>query len=155
MLGLVSKDSIAANALTAEGLYRSIWDVSAFSDEGRRKETKSLRKLFLFIQSNFYHVHNAFDYRQDNVLNPEEWKTWKGLLREMHGHPMLLAVIYQGHRNRYYSSKFAEFIQKELCSEVVPADVADREEYVQAREFIRYYYKEMFDKTWPDALPKY
>lgn len=154
LVSLGTEDATAIAAKNADELYRSIYDAAAFAKD-RREKTKQLRKIFLFVQTNFYHVHNAFDYQADKVLTKEEWETWKGIIREMHGHPMLLAVIAQGHRYRYYSQGFARFLQAELCSPTVPPDVEDPAEYRRAREFIRYYYPQMFESKWVDVLPRY
>lgn len=155
LLELVTKEKTVLEARNAKELYYSMFGVPALTDESHQKTTLHLRRLFLFAQTNFYHVHSAFDYNRDGILSDGEWLTWKGLLREVNAHPIILAVIWQGYQNRYFSSDFARFLQTELCSETIPADVADSEAYKRNREFILYFYPEMAKQNWPDALPDY
>ncbi|HYC55468.1 MAG TPA: hypothetical protein VEL28_11100 [Candidatus Binatia bacterium] len=155
LLSLATTDETALKATNAASLYHSVFDAKVFSSRTRRRRTAALRRMFLTVQTNFYHVHNAFDYKGDGILDPEEFLTWKGLLREMSAHPLLLAVIWQGHRNRYFSEKFAEFIQRELCPDAMPEDVVGRRAFERNRDFVRYYYPEMVESDWPKGLPDY
>jgi len=129
LLQLVTNDKTALEARNAAELYHSMFDAAVFADESRRAATRTLRRLFLHSQTSFYHIHNAFDYKRDGILSDSEWRTWNGLIREMNAHPMLLAVIWQGYQNRYFSRKYARFLQAELCSETIPTGVADSEVY--------------------------
>jgi hypothetical protein len=96
----------------------------------------------------------ALDYKRDDILGSPEWKTWKGLLREAHAHPVLIATIWQGYQNRYFSRNFARFLQAELLR-ANPGDVVDQKTFDRDREFIRYYYPEMCEPHWADPLPDY
>jgi len=112
--------------------------------------------LFLYTQSNLYHVHSAFDYRNDGILTDPEWLTWKNLIREMNAHPVLLTVIWHGYRYRYFSRAFGRFLQQELCANSVPpSGDADSDAYKRGKEFIRVFYPEMLKDDWPNALPDY
>ncbi len=73
----------------------------------------------------------------------------------MHAHPMLLTVIWQGYQNRYFSRRFARWLQTQLCPTEVPADVSHTEAFKRDREFARFFYPEMTRPDWPDALPDY
>ena len=92
---LFTADPLALAATTPADLYSSAFSIDAFQNPARREETAKIRKVFLHAQNQVYHVHNAFDYHQDGVLTDGEWETWRGSIRELHGHPMLLAGIWQ------------------------------------------------------------
>ena len=154
LLGLVTEDPTALKAATAEDLYHSMFDAAVFADADRRKETHELRRLFLHAQTSFYQVHNAFDYQRDGIITAGEWTTWKNVIREMRAHPMLLAVIWNGHENRYYSRDFAAFLQEELCDNSIPDDV-DPAAYKRGKDFIGIFYSDMLNKDWPNTLPDY
>ena len=155
LVQLVSDNSEALEAKTAEELYYCMFDVKVFANKDRRKATNQLRRLFLFIQNNIYHMHNAHDAKRDGILSSSEWLTWKNLIREMNAHPMLITVIWQGHRNRYFSKAFGRFLQQELCADSIPSGDADPEAYNRGKEFIGFYYPEMLKKEWLDVLPDY
>src|SRR5712691_4199952 len=61
LLRLVTDDPTALKATSPEELDHSMYDAATLADEDHRKATQELRKLFLFTQNNFYHVHNVFD----------------------------------------------------------------------------------------------
>ena len=132
-----------------------MFDAAAFDDPKRREATTQLRRLFLHTQTNFYHIHNAHDYWREGVLVDQEWLTWKNSIRETNAHPMLVTVIWQGYRYRYFSRAFGRFLQQELCAESIPPDHANPEAYIRGKEFIRLYYPEMLKSEWLDALPDY
>jgi hypothetical protein len=155
LVKIVSDDSCAQNAKTAEELYISMFDATTFADPKRRESTNQLRRLFLYTQTNLYHVHNAHDYWKEGVIADPEWTTWKNIIREMNAHPMLITVIWQGHRNQYFSRSFGRFLQQELCADSIPPDHADPEVYKRGKEFIRFYYPNMLKKEWLAALPDY
>lgn len=155
LLGLITEDQRSLQSKNAGELYHSMFDAATFADKTRRESTRDLRRLFLYVQTNFYHVHSAYDYRKDSILAQGEWLTWKGLLRETHVHPMLLTVIWHGYQNRYFSRGYARFLQQELCADTTPTDVVDAEEVKRDCDFVRYYYPEMMKHEWPDSLPDY
>lgn len=151
LLGLITADSAALTASSAEALHRAIYAPHALRDEARRTQTAELRRLFLFVVSNLYHMHNAFDYSKDGILRPGEWATWKGIIGEMNAHPVLLAVIWHGYQNRYLSRDFGDFLQEEICGRAARS----RPTGVRNCEFARAYYPDMFEPGWSDALPNY
>jgi hypothetical protein len=126
LMGLIGGTDAALQANTANALYAQLYGYEAFRDD-RDKKNAQARKVFLHLQDAFYHVHNAFDYWRNGILSEGEWKTWKGYIREIGPHPVLLAVIWNGHRNRYFSQDFARFLQSELCQRVIPPDELDRD----------------------------
>lgn len=152
---IVTSDQTALKAKNPSELYRSMFDAAVFADLSRSKNTQGLRRLFLYTQDEFYQVHNIFDYKQDGIITEAEWHTWKGTIREMHGHPMLLTVIWQGYQNRYFSRQFAQFLQTELCPDGIPTDVADVDGFKRDCQFVKSFYPEMLTKEWPNALPDY
>jgi hypothetical protein len=154
-LSLATSDPTALKATNPAELYHSMFDLPVFADRSRSKGTQLLRRLFVYTQDNFYHVHNIFDYQRDGILSQAEWRTWKGTVREMHAHPMLLTVIWQGYENRYFSRQFARWLHTELCPNEIPPDVSDIEAFKRDREFARSFYPEMTRPDWPDALPDY
>lgn len=151
LLALVSSDSAVRRASAPEALFQAMMGAESFASPRRREATEPVRRLFLFVQSNVYHVHNAFDYRQDGVIREAEWETWNGLIAEMNSHPVLLMTIWHGHTNRYFSRKFGLFLRESICSD------ARRGPAVQSRncEFAHQFYPEMFTESWPDRLPDY
>jgi hypothetical protein len=154
LLRLVTKDQNALQAKSAAELYHSMFDAEIFNDPTRREQTRALRKLYAYTETNFYLVLNAFDYSRDHILTPGEWRTWKALIHHMHAHPMLLAVIWEGYQYHYFSRRQACFLKDELCSGSL--DVTDAEEFTRDREFVQYFYLEMTQKDWPaDTLPNY
>ncbi|MCA1633985.1 MAG: hypothetical protein LC802_09780 [Acidobacteria bacterium] len=155
LLQLVTTDEAAFCARDAAELHHNMFDVAVFASKPRREATQDLRRLFLYTQTTYYHVHNSFDYQRDEIFPAAEWMTWKGLIREMHVHPMLLTVIWHSHQNRYISRAFAQFLQRELCSDEIPSDVADVETFKRDREFVRLFYPEMTRREWPNELPDY
>jgi len=96
----------------------------------------------------------ALDYKRDKILGGPEWETWKGLLRESHAHPVLIATIWQGYQNRYFSRSFGLFLQAELLR-AGPTDVRDLKTFDRDREFICYYYSAMCNAHWAVSLPDY
>jgi len=155
LVRFVSDDPTALNAKTAGELYYSMFDAATFADPKRRAATNQLRRLFIYTQTTFYHAQVAHDYWRDGILGDQEWLTWKNYIREINAHPMLITVIWQGYRNRYFSRAFGRFLQQELCADSVPSGDADPEAYKRGREFIRFFYADMLKKEWPDALPDY
>ena len=155
LLKMITNDKIALQSKNASELYNSMYGAATFENPQRRMDTRDLRRVFTYIQTLFYHVDNAFDATDEGILEPGEWETWKGLLREMHAHPLLLTVILQGYNNRYFNKNYARFIQEELCPEIIPTDVVDIEEFKRDRNFIRFFYPEMFQREWSNVLPKY
>ena len=162
LLQLVTSYKPAIESKNAAELYHSMFDAAVFgifdtavANDSRRNATRHLRRLFFHTQASFYHIHNAFDYNRDRILSDKEWLTWKGLIREMNAHPMLLTVIWQGYQNRYFSRNYAQFLQAELYSGTIPADVADSEVYKRNKEFVLYFYPEMTKQGWPDVLSEY
>lgn len=155
LLPLVTSDPTALKAKNPAELYHSMFDVAVFADQSRGAATQDLRRLFLYTQDEFYLVQNVFDYKHDKIVSEGEWRVWKGTIREMHAHPMLLTVIWQGYQNRYFSRKFAEFLQAEICPDDLPNDVADIEGFKRDRDFVRFFYPEMTKKDWPNVLPDY
>ena len=155
LLQLITTNKDALNSKTASELFHNMFDARVFANRSSCNSTKDIRRLFLHAQTNLYHVHNAFDYKRDGILGEQEWRTWKGLIREMGAHPVLLVAIWQGHKNRYFSRPFAKFLQEELCPDAIPQDIADRDSFKRDREFIQAFYPEMTKKHWPDVLPDY
>jgi hypothetical protein len=154
-LGLLGADDKVTTAESAAALVNALYDLDQFADPAVRQKNKKARELFLHTQEVFYHVHNAFDYKEDGILSANEWDTWKGQIREIGANPMMLAVIWQGWQYKYFSREFGRFIQGELCAEVLPPNVIDRELYERDRNFIRSFYPEMMQKEWLSWLPDY
>ena len=154
LMGLIGGTDAALQANTATALYTQLYGYEAFRDD-RDKKNAHARKVFLHLQDVFYHVHNAYDYWRNGILSEGEWKTWKGYIREIGPHPVLLAVILNGHRNRYFSQDFARFLQSELCPRDIPSDELDRDTTLRNSEFVRHFYEEMTREDWPNALPHY
>jgi len=154
LMGLIGGTDAALGATTAKALYTQLYGYEAFRDDRDRKNAKA-RKIFLHLQDVFYHVHNAHDYWKNGILSESEWKTWKGYIREIGPHPVLLAVIWNGYQNRYFSRDYARFLQSELCPRVIPADEIDRDTTQRNSEFVRYFYEEMTREDWGNALPHY
>jgi len=163
LLGLITDDPVVLSTPNVEALYHRAYDAVTFADAQACNRTKTsadaqacdrtnkLRRLFLFVQSNVYHMHNAFDYYRGGVMNSEEWETWKGLVGEMNAHPVLLMVIWHGYQHRYFSRAFGDFLKEEICGRsAFGTDYRDRN-----CAFARYYYPEMFAPTWSAALPAY
>jgi hypothetical protein len=155
LLPLVTSDPTALKSKSPAELYHSMFDVGVFADQSRSEATQGLRRLFLYTQDEFYLVQNIFDYKHDKIVSEGEWRVWKGTIREMHAHPMLLTVIWQGYQNRYFSRRFAQFLQAEICPDDIPTDLADVEVFKRDREFVRTFYPEMARKDWSEVLPEY
>ena len=154
LLRLVTSDPAVLRSKSAAQLYHAMYDVGTLSNPGRRAATQDLRTLYLYAQTNLYHVHMALDYKRDKILGGPEWETWKGLLRESHAHPVLIATIWQGYQNRYFSRSFGLFLQAELLR-AGPTDVRDLKTFDRDREFICYYYSAMCNAHWAVSLPDY
>jgi hypothetical protein len=152
LLRVVSNDSAVIHAKSVRDLFLSGYGIGAFQDVKRAQSTSMLRKLFIYVEENLYHTHNAFDYRRDRILSAGEWDTWKGLLREMHAHPILLMAIYQGHQNRYFSREFGMFLREEVCGR--PGEALAPQE-ARGCEFARGYYPDMFEPQWLASLATY
>jgi hypothetical protein len=151
LLEMTTKDTRVREAATPEALYNALMGSDVLGDPAARERTRDGRAVFLYAQSNIYHMHNAFDYWRGGVLADAEWATWKGLIAEMNAHPVLLMTIWHGHKNRYFSRAFGEYLRAEICEDerFGPA--------VRARtcEFARAFYPEMFSDSWLDRLPAY
>lgn len=152
LLRVITNDSTALAAPSAEALYHAAYDLSVLTDSTRRDATFDLRRTFMFVLTDVYHVMNAFDFYGDEVLTEAEWHTWKGIIGEMNSHPVLMAVIWHGYQNQYLSQQFADFLREEIC----PGRSPFGPQY-QARNcaFAMYYYPEMFRDGWSSTLPHY
>jgi hypothetical protein len=151
LLPLVTDDPTALAATSAGALYHAAYDISALAEPGRRAATSDLRRTFLYVESNLYHIQNAYDFRKDGVLSHEEWLTWKGIIGEANAHPVLMMAIWHGYQNRYLSREFGSFLRAELCGRSPYGSL------YQARNcrFAKYYYPEMFRDDWSLPLPSY
>jgi hypothetical protein len=151
LLRVITNDSTALAAGSAEALYHAAYDLSVLADSARRDATFDLRRTFMFVLTDVYHVMNAFDFHDDGVLTYAEWLTWKGIIGEMNSHPVLMAVIWHGYQNRYLSRQFADFLRDELCGR------SPHGPQYQARNcaFAKHYYPEMFRDGWSSTLPHY
>ena len=118
-------------------------------------ENCSLRRAYLYIASNLYHVHNAFDYWQDGILDAGEWRTWSGLISNIGPHPLLLVAIWDGYQNHYFSKCFAEFLQSQLCPHDAHEAAVDDPASARDRAFTRSFYAEMCSRNWAARLPEY
>ena len=151
LLGLISPDPSVLYATSPSALYHSVYDAAVLASAEKRVKTDQVRRLFVFIQSNVYHIHNAFDYYRGGVMNEAEWKTWKGLIEEMNAHPVLLTAIWHGYQHRYFSRKFGEFLRTTICERsAFGTDYAERN-----CQFARGFYPDMFASAWTDGLPDY
>lgn len=157
LLSVLTSDDEILKVKNVKDLYYYIWSYESMSDSTRRSKTKELRKVFLYTQSVLYLVHNAYDYTADGILNSIEWKTWKGSIRELSANPIFLCTIWQGYRYNYFSKKFAEFLQEELCS-LTPEGLTSKYDslvYFRDREFIGIFYPEMLKESWTQSMPDY
>jgi hypothetical protein len=153
---MLTNDRTALKAKNAAELYHSMYDIAVFTSPARLAATEGLRRTFSYLQNTLYHVGNAFDATDEGILERGEWDTWKGALRETHNHPLLLAVIWHGVQNRYFSREFAGFLQKELyLSMTTTGDKEDRAGLERDQEFVAYFYPEMTGKDWGKGLPEY
>ena len=156
LLALTKNETIIESNSAIE-LFEFIWGSETLLDTNKRAETKNLRKIYLYTQSYLYHIHNAFDYWQDGILLEDEWKTWKGIMREMSAHPIFITTIYQGYKYNYFSKDFAQFVFDEICT-LTPKDLkfsVDSLDHFRDREFIEMFYPEMIAPDWPKRLPSY
>lgn len=151
LLRLITSDSAALAAQNAEALYHAAFDISALADSNRRGATSELRRTFLQVQSMVYHVQNAFDFENDEVLTYDEWLTWKGIIGEMNAHPVLMMVIWHGYQNRYLSQEFGVFLRDELCNR----SPYGHEHSTRNCTFAKYFYPGMFEDDWSFVLASY
>ena len=155
-LEILTTDRATLQARTAPELYHAMYDITIFSSPSRRKATEALRRTFSYLQNTLYHVNNAFDATDEGILEKGEWETWKGLLREAHSHPILLAVIWHGYQNRYYSREFASFLQRDLYLTLTASGKGqDSAGLNRDHDFLAQYYPDMTSKDWPLSLPSY
>ncbi len=151
VLSTITTDSQILDSTIARDLFEATMGLSAFSPE-RTIETARVRRLYLYVQNYLYHVHNAHDYHADEVLKDGEWETWRGLIREMHAHPMLLATIWQGYQYKYFSRDFGIFLRQELCGR--PGEQVS-EGIARGCKVAQRLYPEMFAAEWLSSLPTY
>lgn len=151
LLEMTTQDARVRAATTPEALYGALMGSDVLGDPVARERTSDGRAVFLYAQSNVYHMHNAFDYWRGGVLEDAEWATWKGLIAEMNAHPILLMSIWHGHKNRYFSRAFGEYLRTEICEDerFGPAT------RVRTCEFAKSFYPEMFSDDWLERLPSY
>lgn len=155
ILKSVTNDTLALKSTSAKELYEIISGYDTFIDPKRREATKDLRRVFLYSSDIFYHIHNAFDYKDESILDSVEWNTWKGSIREMSANPIFLAVVWNGYKYDYFSKKFATFLYNEIATEYPLGlkNKSDTLDYMRDREFIGLYYKDMLDTTWATKMP--
>lgn len=82
------------------------------------QETERLRKLTSHMEAWLYHLEAAYDYRNEGIIAEGEWKTWKGWLKQMGPHPVLLMVIRSGIENKYICREFASELYKTMVAEM-------------------------------------
>ena len=156
----MTEEEAILNCKSASELASLTFDADILADNqenGRRAKTAGLRVLWNSTQSYFYHVLEAHDHVKLGMLDKNEWETWNGIILEMGAHPLFLAVIAHGHRNRYFPRDFAKFVQAFVCPPdgKIPEGVWDKEIYRRNVEFVKAFYPAMLEEHWADSLPDY
>lgn len=154
LLSTLTTDTAIQNVRSPEELYDKVWGYNTMTNPARAEETKKLRLAFTSAQSELYHIHNAFDYSEEDIMDKQEWETWKGSIREMSAHPLFVTAVWQGYQYQYFSREFAKFLQDEICSPI-PINVTDKADYFRDLDFIRKFYPEMTKPNWHMAMPSY
>ena len=151
LLSRITTDRTVINAVSADDLLAAVFGTGA-EPRPRSMDANNLRRMYLFTQRYFYHIHNAHDYWREGIVADGEWLTWKGILKEMQAHPMLLAVIANGASYQYFSRPFASFLQEEICPSIGDDPVA-----VRNCAFAQRFYPDMFaDRAlWLRRFPDY
>lgn len=163
LLKILTSDSLIINSQNVRELYFWINGYKSFEDTITKKNSELLRQFFLYAQTLIFHIHNAFDYQKEGIISTQEWTTWKGLIRDVSAHPIILVVFYDAILHKYCSQSFAEFIKEELLinspKETDYENLLDYEfaskTFKRDTSFIRLFYPDMFSKNWGAKLPKY
>lgn len=148
----IAPDSIDAlmAAKNADDLGQIIAGLDSFPTSSKDRsyrisprELDNLRKIYVHMDQILYHLHLAFDYVDELVMEENEWKTWRGMIDAIGPHPLLLICISDGLNSKYMSQSFA----RELRTALVEADTRNI-------DVIRYYLPEFLEGNF-EQLPDY
>lgn len=140
LIMLLTKDPDIVNVTSARQLYDMIWNTAA-SVSKDPKEIHRLRKAYLHAELYLYHLHEAYDYREEEIISDEEWETWAGVTEKVVKHPLMLVALIVAHENGFLTRRFA----KELVDRIQHSP--------SAAPVVRYFYAEMLDPDWLKAFP--
>jgi hypothetical protein len=102
---------------TAEALQTALWGDATFTvdPQASAAKLKELRRAALHIEEYFNHVAAIYDYKEDGVITPGEWRTWKAWLKDVNTHPLLMLAIYGALENGYVDRRFAVEARDAIC----------------------------------------
>ncbi|MEI6236327.1 MAG: hypothetical protein WCT04_24990 [Planctomycetota bacterium] len=138
----MTHEQTIVNAKNAEELYHLVWGIESW-EKGDKKELQRLRKIYSHAESYIYLLHNAFDYKHENIMDDGEWKTWVATIDDVGGNPMTLMAMWVAHRRGYFNKQYARELQNKYRNDSV------------LRERATYFYKEILDDQWLEAFSSY
>ena len=102
---------------TAEALQTALWGDATFTvdPQASAAKLKELRRAALHIEEYFNHVAAIYDYKEDGVITPGEWRTWKAWLKDVNTHPLLMLAMYGALENGYVDRRFAVEARDAIC----------------------------------------
>jgi hypothetical protein len=67
------------------------------------------------LKNIFNHLAAIYDYKEDGVITPSEWTTWKAWFKDVKTHPLLMLALYRALDNGYVSKPFAIEARDAMC----------------------------------------
>lgn len=146
LINILSGDDSLSEITTAQGLHDYIWstDTWRMADTGKKKEQlQQLRKIYLHSETYLYHIHNAFDYKEEGIISDGEWDTWAGLISDIGANPIFLSAIHSAYEQGYMSKPFAEELKQRLIQDP------------KQKEVIGFFYPKLLEQAWVNNFSTY
>ena len=105
------------NVATAEELQAALFGDATFTVDAATSAAKlsQLRRAAIHIEEYFSHLAAIYDSKEDGVITPGEWTTWKAWFKDVKTHPLLMLALYQALDNGYVTRRFAIEARDAMC----------------------------------------
>jgi len=102
---------------TAEELQAALFGDATFTVNPATFAAKlsQLRRAAIHIEEYFSHLAAIYDSKEDGVITPGEWTTWKAWFKDVKTHPLLMLALYQALDNGYVTRRFAIEARDAMC----------------------------------------
>jgi hypothetical protein len=148
LLKVFSDDPRLYDINSAEGLYRAYSDASTFGCDPRSKDMAELRRTYSICSALLDGMHQAYDLKQNKVIDQGELETWLGYIRAIGPHPVFLTAIAHWRDSHFMTKGFAMELRRRLTCDPENPDSKNN------KRIVAKFYKVMLSPEFLEGLPE-
>ena len=105
-------DNICVEWKDIPELYEIMFGLKDFNNNNKQK----LREVYFIAETILFDILTAFEAKNYNLINEEDYETYTGYFSEIGNNPIFLCAVYWSHKNGYITKRFAQDLKKKLLA---------------------------------------